>query len=114
MLLLTGVSYVYCRSIAYYYAEYTKVSYYDDIYSWALHLRAGSEAGQDITSTYKQTCMSLTRVQLFYSLAFLLELRSITAIIIFNHFIGDSGMLFPNRKTRPHSMQFPGVFCDAQ
>lgn len=79
------------------------------IYSWDPHLRAGSKAGQDITSTY-----ILTRVQLFYSLPFLLDLRSITAIIIFNHFIGDSGILFPNRKTRPHSMQFPGVFCDAQ
>ena len=61
-----------------------------------------------------QALIILTRVQLFYSLPFLLDLRSITAIIIFNHFIGDSGILFPSRKTRPHSMQFPGVFCDAQ
>lgn len=52
LVLLTGAGYIYCRSIAYYYAEYIKVYFYDDVYSWDPHLRAGSEAGQDITSTY--------------------------------------------------------------
>ena len=30
LVLLTGVGYIYCRSIAYYYAEYVKVYFYDD------------------------------------------------------------------------------------